>query len=62
MIQEAIGKITELLIQKDIEVKKNDENEYIKIKRTDLYCFCIKLLKILEEQEELKFEFIDIGE
>ena len=48
MIDNAIEKITELIIKQDFKDRKNKSKEMIVMSRVDLMRFCIKLLKMLK--------------
>jgi len=52
MLDETIEELTKILIKTDFKIKKEKENEYIKIKRTDLVRFCIKIIKLVREVEK----------
>ncbi len=47
MIEEAIDKMTELLIEQDLKDKTTGDVEYIKISKVNLIRICIKLVKLL---------------
>lgn len=49
MLNETIEELTKILIKTDFEIKENKKSEYIKIKRTDLVRFCIKIFKFVRK-------------
>ena len=49
MIDVAIEKITEMLIEQDFKDKKNKSIEMITLKKVDFYKFSIKLLKLIKK-------------
>ena len=49
MLDETIEELTKILIKTDFEIKENKKSEYIKIKRTDLVRFCIKIIKLIRK-------------
>lgn len=49
MLDETIEELTRILIKMDFENKEKNQTEYIKIKRTDLVRFCIKLVKLVRK-------------
>ncbi len=52
ILNDAIDILSKDMIKNDLENKKNDKEVYIKIKKTNLYSFCIKLLKLIKEIDE----------
>lgn len=54
MLDETIEELTKILIKTDFEIKDNKKTEYIKIKRTDLVRFCIKLVKLVRKISYMK--------
>lgn len=51
MLDETIEELTKILIKMHFKDKEEKEVEYIKIKRTDLVRFSIKLIKFIKQFE-----------
>ncbi len=53
MLDETIELLTEQMIESDFEDKKDNNITEIKITKTQLYQFCIRLVKLIREVEQL---------
>ena len=49
MLNETIEILTKQMIEESFEEKKNNQEIVIKMTKTDLYKFCIKLVKLIKE-------------
>lgn len=53
MLDETIDLLTKQMIEKDFQLKKENKDVVIKMKPTDLYNFCIKLIKLIKRVESI---------
>jgi len=49
MLNETIELLTKQMIEETFEEKKNNREIVIRMTKTDLYKFCIKLVKLIKE-------------
>ncbi len=49
MLNETIEILTKQMIEKDFQLKKDNLEEIVKIRKIDLYKFCIKLVKLIKK-------------
>lgn len=52
MLDDAIELLTKMMIQEDFENKKKKQEPMITMSKTDLYKFCVKLLKLIKNEME----------
>lgn len=53
MLEEAIELLTKQMIYENFEAKKDNEEAIIKMTKTELYQFCIKLVKLIKKVEDM---------
>lgn len=51
MLDEAIELLTKQMIENDFKDKSSESHKIVKLTKTQLYQFCIRLVKIIREVE-----------
>lgn len=54
MIEDTIELLTKQMIEDTFKDKKQNKNTIVTMSKTDLYKFCIKLVKLIDSVERMK--------
>ncbi len=54
MLDEAIDLLTRQMLEDVFNDKKNNKKQMITMSKTDLYRFCIKLVKLIQQIENME--------
>lgn len=54
MLDEAIDLLTRQMLEDVFNDKKNNKTQMITMSKTDLYKFCIKLVKLIQQIENME--------